>query len=434
MTNRVEDREAAARLTRAEMALALIYAWLAALALLGAASFLTLPPEEYDPLYGAMRVHAAGALICGAGWMIARRARRVRPRVPRIVLLLLVLAWLFSVDRILCVFFPEDASREGIYQLHAERGWTNRPGSTGIVRSRVRIDRHGLRVAEDGPIREIDRRPRVLFLGDSLTFGFGHPARQSFCERSMALLNRRHPGLNATVLNAGVTGYDLGQEYHLLANEGLGLQPDLVVLQVCLNDITNQFDVAYGRDAKRHPEFITASFASHWSGLYRLAVRCMMNLRYGKDREVLRAEGLKIEHFKVAELLGEPPTPRVSPALERTLDQLRAIIRLCREKQIPLVILCFPVQQQVADPRVTTAPQRMFAEEARRNKVPFLDLLSPFEAHIPRSPAAADVLFFDETHPTKLGHRLAAEAIAAFLDASGITAELSKRASLDQTR
>jgi len=70
---------------------------------------------------------------------------------------------------------------------------------------------------------------RVLVLGDSIT------EQRAYVDMLELLLAQRL-GAPVEVWNMGVTGYSVLNELELLRHRALGFDPDLVVLQVCLND------------------------------------------------------------------------------------------------------------------------------------------------------------------------------------------------------
>lgn len=75
---------------------------------------------------------------------------------------------------------------------------------------------------------------RIFSLGDSHTAGF--EVRQ---ERTFSAIIERHlqdSGVQAEVINAGVSGFSTAEELVLLENEGIKYQPDVVVLGFFAND------------------------------------------------------------------------------------------------------------------------------------------------------------------------------------------------------
>ena len=407
-----------ARLSVLLLAAAALYAVAVATVMLVAAllppSILFLRPEQYDSLSNAIVGHLiASAIFAGAALWVRRGVSR-NDHLPKALLAILSTAAVLSFDRIVDVLDPAPPSKKTIFEVHPERGWSHRRGIRARLKTRVRIDEHGMRVAEDGPIRTIHDKTRFLFLGDSVTFGYGLPARQSYGERAVALLNRRHPKLNAAALNAGVTGYDLSQESHLLDHEALALDPAVVVLQICLNDVIWQFDRLRKPLSKRHTEFgqLTPP-AYHWSGLGRLVTRAANHLRYGGSQ---KSATIEIEHFTFQELLEPQTTPRVERAWARLRQQFGRIVRSCRLAGVPIAVVYFPILDQVVDETVSVEPQRILAEMCESHGILSLNVLEVMEQSIPRGKRAGREFFFERTHPTESGNLLAARALVDLLE------------------
>ena len=260
----VDQAVSTTRLTYLLLWLGFAYLSLVGLAMVSAAQLLTINAESYDPLYQAILWHGIAAIPFAIAAVRFPKNIVYRATAPRALLLILTLIVLLSVDRILSVIIPDMPDLGKIYTLHDERGWANLPNFQGEFATKIRIDQYGLRVNETGPIRDIYPGKRLLFIGDSVTFGFRHLQPTSFCEQTVSILNQRHPDLRLIALNAGVTGYDTGQELHLLTHEGFDLDPDLVVLEICLNDINHQFDRTFGPDLNRHAEFHQVAYSHHW--------------------------------------------------------------------------------------------------------------------------------------------------------------------------
>ncbi len=78
---------------------------------------------------------------------------------------------------------------------------------------------------------------RILFLGDSITFGDYLPEEQTFVRRVERLA--RESGDDWETINAGVGAISLETEMAILKETGLNLQPDVVVVDFYLNDFLN---------------------------------------------------------------------------------------------------------------------------------------------------------------------------------------------------
>lgn len=139
---------------------------------------------------------------------------------------------------------PSPRLQGGVHQDvgHPEQLFENRPGARLVVdyelpgrRWRVvhEVNAAGLR----GPLPLEPRSqdvPRIVCLGDSHTFGHGVEAQAAWPARLAERLGER--GANVEVLNAGVDGYDPTQTVVWLQRRILDLEPDLVLLQVHMND------------------------------------------------------------------------------------------------------------------------------------------------------------------------------------------------------
>ena len=115
-------------------------------------------------------------------------------------------------------------------------GWTARPDTirhhTDAVEgfhARYVINSRGLR-GELYPARKAAGTYRVLVLGDSNGFGWGVQEGETFS----ALLDRF--AADVQVVNLSLSGYGTDQQYLRFLRDGVGFEPDLVVLQLTAND------------------------------------------------------------------------------------------------------------------------------------------------------------------------------------------------------
>ncbi|MFH1863275.1 MAG: SGNH/GDSL hydrolase family protein [bacterium] len=106
------------------------------------------------------------------------------------------------------------------------------PGTTyGKI---VQLNSDGLRDVEFA-IPKPEGRYRILFLGDSFTWGIGLDLSETLPKQCLRELQKEFD--NVEVVNASTPAYNTVDELLLLEQKGLKYQPDLVVLVYCLNDI-----------------------------------------------------------------------------------------------------------------------------------------------------------------------------------------------------
>jgi len=112
-------------------------------------------------------------------------------------------------------------------------GHVHRPGAHArLMDVDVQINSEGLR--DDELPRERGAARRLVFLGDSLTFGWGVERTQTFEHR---LEQRLSEALGPTeIVNFGTGNYGTTQEVQLFLEKGLAYAPDAVVLFYFIND------------------------------------------------------------------------------------------------------------------------------------------------------------------------------------------------------
>lgn len=87
----------------------------------------------------------------------------------------------------------------------------------------------------------------------------------------------------------------------------------------------------------------------------------------------------------------------------------------CRAREVPAVLIVFPTLPQMLEPSPLPEPQQLLAETARGAGFLFVDLLERYAAHGEKA-----LLKSDKAHPSRLGHRIAAEELSRALDRAGV--------------
>jgi lysophospholipase L1-like esterase len=113
--------------------------------------------------------------------------------------------------------------------------------SASLLGEEVEISAQGFR----NPIVEIPKPGstyRVLVLGDSVAFGWGVSEADCFprvVERTLRAAGWPGDGRTVEVINAGVPGWGAPNELLFLRDEGMALDPDLVLVTLVNNDLTD---------------------------------------------------------------------------------------------------------------------------------------------------------------------------------------------------
>jgi lysophospholipase L1-like esterase len=290
---------------------------------------------------------------------------------------------------------------------------------------RVEIETNsiGLRNSEVGE----KQGPRILFLGDSITFADYLLEEETFVR--LVEQSARRDGRSWEAINAGIAAISLKTELALLLETGLQVEPDLVVLGFYLNDFAESPGV---RVIHLPPLLERSRFLSHVASL----IPRLLYLIRGEDavgaqidegdwmlwREEFRTQN----YFASGDYRQEPGALNAlilgkfhdwggawSPhAWELMRPLFRELKRACDREGVALAILGFPVQYQVEATHRCDYPQRKLAEVAAELEVPLLDLLPVLRAAYAQG---GPVLFYDLCHNTPEASRLIADELYAFL-------------------
>lgn len=205
--------------------------------------------------------------------------RRPRRLLARLVFTAVGLALpLVLAEAVLRILDPahsaEAIDRERFSAAILERGANGalalRPDTRATLFGQIaEIGAHGLR----NPIIEEPKpagRFRILVIGDSVAFGWGVAATDSFPRRLEAEL-RRTPlagiGADVEVINAACPGWGVPHYLQLLRDRGLSWRPDLVIVTLINNDLT---DILEALDQRERPRPFTLPSFLRWSYLARV--------------------------------------------------------------------------------------------------------------------------------------------------------------------
>ena len=250
-------------------------------------------------------------------------------------------------------------------------------------------------------------RFRVIVVGDSVAWD-----ERGFVPQIADRLEAP-PGMSIEVINAAIPGYTTFQERTLLERDLLGFDPDLVLVQYCLNDhhrflhfVNGSGDWLVTEEAKQRLQLDGdgwGAYLTRHSALVR-QLRFAVRARIEIDGNAFLAR--QSHHFGPA--WQDEPVRAVEAHLIAMRDAVQA-------QGAGFAILVPPIAEQL-EPRwldwneaIVLAPQRRLAAFAEREGIPLLDLHPAFRA------AAPDVLFRDLLHFTDRGHEITARELLIFL-------------------
>lgn len=263
-------------------------------------------------------------------------------------------------------------------------GHVHRPGGRAHLMG-VDVEINSLGLRDDEPLEDSSGVRRLVFLGDSLTFGWGVEHEETFARRLESALGAERP---TEVLNFGTGNYNTTQEVELFLERGLALRPQQVVVFYFIND------------AEPVPK------KSRWSFL---ASSRLVTFYWSRGKQLLARffPGQTFREYYSA--LYEPD----QPGWQATQEAFRRLAEVCRREDIDLRVVLLP-ELHGLDPYPFTSEYREVAAFLEREGIPVLDV----------TPALADVenpqdlwVSYDDAHPNGEAHRRIAEASLEFVEA-----------------
>lgn len=222
---------------------------------------------------------------------------------------------------------------------------------------------------------------RILVLGDSITWGQGVKLEETFPQVLQSLLHQKCPEVQYELIGMGVRGHRLADNLMKLLVHGQYLKPDLVLIQVCVNDL----------------DFYDYVSISHFQGVAKQKIKSPVEIQ----KEIWKEGTLDWKIFS---------------------ECLDAIEKWSQVNSVPVGFLFFPVVDAIPAGHnfehydVKSFPWlrdfEKVIDEVRSRKYPTIFLMDQY-----REKAGDSYLAVSKTdgHPNVYAHRLAAEAIAPFL-------------------
>ncbi len=360
-------------------------------------------------LHGAMAAMLAAVSVC-----LHRKWTRW-PGWTRLLAAGTPILLLASADRISDYAVPRLAEPPEVVAWDRRLGWRLRPNTEGYWGTPITINSRGLRGPEVSA-RKSAEELRLLFVGDSITFGYGVAYPESYVARVEEILDRELANRRVRGVSLAVVGYSTWQQRLLLETKGLDCRPDLVVVGFCLNDVTEKYTLARYGGNMHDAETEALGRYLRRSGLFRLGTMGFARLRQGRGLE----DGESMSDLRVMDLFLRPEAPRVERAWQETEEELEELVRLCRSARLPPAVVCFPYDFQLSSNAPPPHPQRRLAAWCAARSVPFLDLLPALTRAAETASSAGGRVMMDACHPNALGHAAAAREIAAFLRSDGL--------------
>jgi lysophospholipase L1-like esterase len=326
-----------------------------------------------------------------------------------------------------------------IYKKSNYRTWNHLPfAENDYLNTKIKINSLGLRNKEIN-LKADPKKTRVLFLGDSFVFGMGVEEKEAFPQMVQSFFGNKY----VEVINAGVIGQSIDDAFLYLKNEGINLNPDIVVFNTYVaNDVT---------ELKRH------SFEKNEKGEI---IKVVDNLLEVDEENKLRKKNQILPESKFFYFLKQKilllqrkyhqnliedksytltwpifldkNNPSYDPNLNKYLISYAEILKqlktYCDKNKIKLALNIIPMDIQVSPEKYQkkylghplkkedfkkNRPQKIISDYAKKNNLPVLDLL-PYLKEEEKN-KNMNFYFDNDPHFNKYGHRFAGAYIYKFL-------------------
>lgn len=295
---------------------------------------------------------------------------------------------------------------------------------------------------------------RILFLGDSFTEGSGVNLEETMVRQVEKIMHEQgFAGIRT--INSGVGAYSPLVEYQYLRNRGIKLKPDLVVVNLFMNDFNEDrmylkkthYDengeiIGVFVELKQHLPTFMIDYLEDNSVAYYLFKRQERRLWKLKGKLMAKLKGESVPDYAKSGVefdVGNPDDDpyaitREIPELvfddlfEPVADNLVKIKSYLDDKGIPLVVVVIPVGHQVDSSQWATGrlevhltedsfPEKVFDELelfSQESGIAMLNFLPDLRNYLENNREAK--LYYDrDGHFTPLGQRIGAEIFVDYL-------------------
>lgn len=244
---------------------------------------------------------------------------------------------------------------------------------------------------------------RIAVLGDSFTWGFNVKVEDTFPK-----ILEKKLGTGYEILSFGIPGYSTDQELIVLEKEALKYKPDVVILDLFLDDIF--FNGRMSRDIYEKPYFVKEN-----------SVLIMKNVPVPYLKSPFYSiEFIKKRIYMFRNLLTIPSEFRKdtwknimnsrylsSSDWQITFDIIQKMNYTCTENKAKFFVIVTPVKNQINSP--WRLPQDVLLNFGRQTGIPVLDFLPAFGNY------TSGLYFDNDLHWAKNGHAVAADVIYDFM-------------------
>ncbi len=245
------------------------------------------------------------------------------------------------------------------------------------------------------------RKTRLICVGDSITYGWTIPLEDTYHKQLERLF--RSESYDVDVMGMGVVGYNTVQEYHLIKDKALDFNPDMIILQIAMNDFERTVTIRTYQEGRRLSLRLYHDYAIPF-----IIKKTTLTYSLMKNSHLFKFINLKLFWLKNKKNPAYTPRDMYLMGEEDAFHHLRKIKSLLDSMEIRLAAVIFPFRKG-GDAYPYTTLHAKIHKELEKMEVPTLDLQNILNTD------TEDNLWEDKIHPTVKGHEVVSHALFKFL-------------------
>jgi lysophospholipase L1-like esterase len=244
-------------------------------------------------------------------------------------------------------------------------------------------------------------KKRIIFVGDSLTYGWLIPLADTYHKQLEKVLQNR--GYKIEIMGMGVVGYNLIQEYFLIKERVVRFNPDLLVMQIGPNDFERTVSVK--KTANQGKLLLTPYYDFQIPYMFpkKGFTRFLMSHSY-----LFKFINMRLYWLRKKKEKNFTPQDMFQVGEENAFQHLDRIIDFSRNAKIPLAVVIFPFRND-NDHYIYTALHERINQRLQRMKIPCLDLNKSLNSVKDKN------IWVDGLRPNREGMAIAARELADFI-------------------
>lgn len=351
-----------------------------------------------------------------------------------LVILFFLLALLEGMARILVFYYkdlPMEKKRTIYHDTTLHHAWV--PSKTSIDKNRsipypLIINKQGWVEQYDVAVEKPKDTYRIFYLGDSNTQGVVAP-EYKMVELVEKMLNEKYSGsgMKFEVINTGTSSYSCMQ-YYLLSKRIMKYSPDLVVLDIDMTDVPNDFLYRQTAVKDENGDYIAVKpdvsskyimtphgFVKYQNGSgFMFSLSKYSDFMFFVDRFVSEYLCKKVTDDESADWLAHKWTDKIEKNVNESMKIIAMNVEFLRKNNVRIMITGVPYYNQYTG-FFSDKPHEVLQETAAKLKVPFLNSYLILKNKIKGTSQTDYYWDNDDSHFNIAGNKLWAQAQFEFI-------------------